>query len=247
LLGFALRHSDGQGSGQGPHVHAEGQLAFIETGLLQVNAGGYLYLAGGQLAIWVPSGAPHASLSNRTRMISLFVPPTAVETMPQRVTTVSPPAPLRSLVAWLADEFTTSPAEAPVLLAAAIALMRKSAPALRPLGVCSMLSKGLSQIADALTGTPDDGRKMEDWARCLGISARSLLRRVRSETGLSWRDWRRQLVLDWAARELISTQSDVTSIALGAGYATPSAFAAAFKERCGVSPSAWRRQAEGGC
>jgi AraC family transcriptional regulator len=53
--------------------------------------------------------------------------------------------------------------------------------------------------------------------------------------------WRR-ILLERAAYRLVSSQEDVLSVALTAGYSSHEAFTRAFKRAYGSTPSAWRRR-----
>ena len=67
------------------------------------------------------------------------------------------------------------------------------------------------------------------------MSARTLERRFRRETGFTPREWLRRALLERAALELAAGAS-VTEAALGCGYASLSAFIAAYRKTFGVTP-----------
>src|SRR3546814_5706312 len=66
---------------------------------------------------------------------------------------------------------------------------------------------GLAIIADAVLADPSEATRLEDWAGRLGVSARTLRRRVQAETGLSYRDWRRILGLTRSEEHTSELQS----------------------------------------
>jgi AraC-like DNA-binding protein len=76
----------------------------------------------------------------------------------------------------------------------------------------------------------------EYYATRVGISARSLTRLFRLETGMGFVQWRQKARL-LAALQRLGGGESVTSVALGLGYGSPSAFTAMFKRILGVSPS----------
>ena len=68
------------------------------------------------------------------------------------------------------------------------------------------------------------------------MSRRTFTRLFRTQTGASFAAWRQQVCL-LAAIERLSMGQPVTRVALDLGYASPSAFAAAFRQVLGTAPS----------
>lgn len=80
--------------------------------------------------------------------------------------------------------------------------------------------------------------------RRAALSERSFERHFRSETGLSFRAWRRQARL-LKAVEWLSLGAPVGEVSDRLGYEGPSAFVAGFRKAFGVTPCAIsRRRAE---
>jgi AraC-like DNA-binding protein len=69
-----------------------------------------------------------------------------------------------------------------------------------------------------------------------GMSRRTFTRLFRAQSGVSFGEWRQQVCL-LAAIERLSMGQPVTHVALDLGYASPSAFAAAFRRVLGETPS----------
>lgn len=100
----------------------------------------------------------------------------------------------------------------------------------------------LIRLCEALYNDPADTRSAQDWARDLGMSARTLTRRFEAEVGMSLRSWRRRMRI-FKAVELLGGGTDVTRTALALGYGSTSAFIYAFRTSMGVSPQAYMRGA----
>jgi AraC-like DNA-binding protein len=98
----------------------------------------------------------------------------------------------------------------------------------------------LRKIFDLLSGQPADGRTVEDWGVRVGASGRTLSRLFRSETGMSFHQWRQQLRLLEATR-LLGQGESVTNIALDVGYSSLSAFVSVFRKTLGVTPGRYFR------
>jgi AraC-like DNA-binding protein len=94
-------------------------------------------------------------------------------------------------------------------------------------------------VADALLADPGDRRSLVEWGRLVGASDRTLMRAFRAETGGSFQVWRTRARMS-AALGLLLSDLPIATIATTVGYATTSAFDAAFKRTVGVAPSAYR-------
>jgi AraC-like DNA-binding protein len=73
-------------------------------------------------------------------------------------------------------------------------------------------------------------------ARAVGLGTRTLERRFRAETGLTPGRWRQQRKL-MATLELIALGEQVKTAAVAAGFASASAYVAAFRKVFGVTPA----------
>ncbi|SDN12164.1 AraC family transcriptional regulator [Afipia sp. GAS231] len=76
-----------------------------------------------------------------------------------------------------------------------------------------------------------------------GLSRFHFCRAFKESTGLSPHAWLRQYRLEQAMNMLRDTDTPVVSVAAALGYASQTAFAAAFRKLTGETPSEWRRRA----
>jgi AraC family transcriptional regulator len=76
-----------------------------------------------------------------------------------------------------------------------------------------------------------------------GLSRFHFCRAFKESTGLSPHAWLRQYQLEQAMNMLRDTEASVASVAAALGYASQTAFAAAFRKLTGETPSHWRRRA----
>jgi len=91
--------------------------------------------------------------------------------------------------------------------------------------------------ANAVLASPADTETTDDAARRSGLSARTLERLFRAETGMPFGMWRQKARLLESVRLLVDGGS-VTSAALDSGYSSVSAYIAAFKQTFGCTPGA---------
>ncbi|MFF0225930.1 helix-turn-helix domain-containing protein [Streptomyces sp. NPDC004629] len=102
----------------------------------------------------------------------------------------------------------------------------------------------IDAITEALLDDPADSRSLEEWARWLGISDRTITRAFRHATGLSFAQWR-QVLRVHRALTLLSEGLDVQTVSETLGYAQPSTFIAAFRRVMGTTPGAFFDSADG--
>ena len=93
----------------------------------------------------------------------------------------------------------------------------------------------LQKIFRGLTENPGDNRTLEKWGKTVGATSRTLARLFRSETGMSFTQWRQQVRILEGLRRL-AREEPVTTVALDIGYDSPSAFIAMFRKALGRTP-----------
>lgn len=107
-----------------------------------------------------------------------------------------------------------------------------------PLSLPALDSKRLRRIADALGADPGDARTLQDWARELATSARTLARAFQREAGMPFREFRRQVRL-YAAMERLAEGRTVTTVAHELGFGSASNFTTMFRRATGTTPRAY--------
>ena len=93
----------------------------------------------------------------------------------------------------------------------------------------------LKRICSKLRSEPGDVRTLDEWSELAGGCTRTLGRLFVKETGMTFAQWRRQAQLLDAIVRLNAGQT-VTSVALDAGYKSPSAFIEMFRRTMGTTP-----------
>lgn len=90
----------------------------------------------------------------------------------------------------------------------------------------------IQAIVEILSEQPDDNRTIAQWASHIALSERSLARLLLKETGLTFSQWRKQLQLMIALRELTSGRP-VHQIAEILGYESITALITMLKKAFG--------------
>jgi AraC-like DNA-binding protein len=216
------------------------QLLYATTGVMTVVTEVGTWVVPPHRAVWVPSGLDHhIELTGRVQLRSLYLAEGLGAGLPGcRAVNVTPL--LRELVLeavrraplWLDD----------VSDARVIGLLLEQLEALpdAPLQLPMPRDPRALAVADLLRG--DTGASpalgLDEVCARAGASRRTVERLFRAETGLGLGEWRTRARLVEAAR-LLAEGATVTSVAVQVGYATPSAFGAAFRRVLGTTPGRW--------
>ncbi len=224
------------------HTHGWNQLVYATSGTLVVTVADAWYVITPEQAIWVPTGVPHTTGAlHGAAFRNLYVADLPGLDMPATCTVLSVSPLMRALIIEL--EAAGTRVEDADYIGTLNALIRAQ---LRRLRVQDFhlpwpRSPQLHHLCETLLSEPADDRSADAWARELGWSGRTLLRRFESEVGLSLRAWRHRLRV-FLAVEWLCAGRNVTDIALDLGYASTSAFSYMFRLEMGCTPSAWRRR-----
>ncbi|CAN7725272.1 AraC family transcriptional regulator [Bradyrhizobium sp. LjRoot220] len=102
--------------------------------------------------------------------------------------------------------------------------------------------KVLLRSIERLRSDSDADVSLAALASDAGLSRFHFCRAFKESTGLSPHAWLRQHRLEQAMNMLRDTDASVVSVAAALGYASQTAFAAAFRKLTGETPSDWRRR-----
>lgn len=226
------------------HTHQRGQFAFASCGAISVATPQVRWLVPPQRACWVPAGTMHEmTMIGPVTMLNTFVSAAAAQAagLPDHccVYAVSP------LLQQLLDAAVDLPAMYDVdghagklmnLLVAELAAMPQLS-----LHAPLPAEPRLAAVCRRLSEAPSIKTDLDAVAAEAGMSRRSFTRLFRAQTGVSFAAWRLQVCM-LAAIARLSTGDSVTRIALDLGYASPSAFTAAFHRLLGATPNSYLKR-----
>jgi AraC-like DNA-binding protein len=227
------------------HSHRFGQLSYAGQGVIEVTTPTGCHVAPPRRAVWVPPGMLHEVTTSRpAAMRSLYI------RTDQRI--FCPPRCLVLRVTPLARELLLAGAALPADYDedgpdGRLALVLLDQLAGLPEADLSLpwpADPRLVALCRTLRAAPDDGRDMESIARAAGMSGRTLRRLFEAQTGMAFGTWRRRQRL-LVALAWLEAGDTVTAAALECGYASISAFVAAFRETFGTTPGAFVREQAG--
>jgi AraC-like DNA-binding protein len=217
------------------HHHDCGQLLYAAKGVMRVDTPGARWLVPPQRACWVPPDTPHRVFQQPGLAFRTLYVDRSVEGLPEEGCVLSVSTLLREMIlTFLEREGDYEPVSAQARLAASLLDELRLRPRMR-LDLVLPQDKRLERIARALLEDPADPRSLADWAKAAGASQRTLERLFRTETGMSFREWRQRLRLQ-AALSRLTAGEPVTSVAYAVGYESPSAFIAMFGKAMGETP-----------
>ncbi|MBQ1081413.1 helix-turn-helix domain-containing protein [Nocardiopsis sp. B62] len=234
-------HAPGGPTEWEPHAHPAHELVWVRQGALTARAGERLFTVSAGCGLWVPAGEVHTGrLTAGAGLHNAFFSPDSTPFAFAEPTAIAMTPALESLLIHLArtdiDTGARSRAEAVVF-----DLLEPTAPrlALRLPG-----DARADSIAEALMADPSDDRSLEEWARGLGTSPRTITRVFRASTGLSFAQWRQSLRVH-RALSLLSEGNEVQEVSELLGYAQTSTFIDAFRRVMGTTPGAFTGHSRG--
>ena len=191
----------------------------------------------------IPAGIPHAiRMWGEVAMRSLYFPASAARAPAPvfdantcRVISVSPL--LRELILRVAEMAALDSRVAVEARLMSVLMDELEAARIEPLLLPLPSDVRALRAADWILKNPADGATAEALARRCGLSARTLERLFRAETGMRFGLWRQKARLLESVRVLVEGGS-VTDAALESGYSSVSAYIAAFKQTFGCTPGA---------
>ncbi len=240
LFGGQIKQSKRRTTAQ--HVHENGQIFVVESGVMAVITQGAYWLIGPGQLLWLPPFLVHEARSHGaiagcilyitgSRCSFLTNKPFIADStrlliaQAERLSQNAQGAVWNDCVIRLAesfwDEFLSIPQQS-----------------------VSLPFPGdtrLKRVADILSTNPADSRRQQDWADIAGMSLRSFVRHFTADTGMQFSAWHQRLrILN--AQEKLARGDHVTHVAAAVGYESLGAFAAAFKKNTGYSPSAYAQR-----
>jgi AraC-like DNA-binding protein len=218
------------------HDHPAHQLCLASDGVLSMGVGDHVWVLPRSRGLWIPARVRHAvdALGGVT-MTTLWFDPAACPIRWATPTVVVVDPLLAGLAARLDGEDLDVAARRRSE-AVLFDLLRPTATDLLDLPFPA--DDRARAVADRLRADPADDRTLGEWGRVVGASDRTLMRAFTAGTGLTFHQWRtRARIL--AALPRLAEGVSVAAVAPTVGYATASAFGAAFRRVLGTTPSTY--------
>lgn len=233
------------------HRHVGHQIVHARAGVMRVTTSDGSWILPPGRALWMPAGRSHEIFCrDAVEMRTVYLAPdrrpapqgggpvseACMLALPENCVVWRLSALMREVILRLASEHDERQDRHLIaLLLAEIEVIDAL-----PLHLPQPADPKIRMITSTLFSAPADSRTLEDWAVETNLSPRTLIRRFQAETGMTFRQWRRQARL-LAALERLAAREPVTSVALDVGYDGLSAFIEAFRQAFGVTPGQYFR------
>lgn len=219
------------------HAHRRAQLLYAIEGSIEVKVAGHAaWVLTPRAAVWVPGGVAHGvRAAGAVAYRSVFARADGLTRLPPRVVPCAVDALTRAIIAEAAtigDGYRENSTESRLL-----GVLHDRLAALRtdPLPLAMPRDPRARRVCTALLENPADDRSLAEWGHVVGASSRTLSRIFVRETGVGFSAWVQRMRLS-RALDLLEAGASVTATALDLGYASVSAFCAAFRRQFGRSP-----------
>ncbi len=233
LIALAGRESEPRSSEA--HQHPSGQLLGLFGGLLTVRTGGGAWVVPATRAVWIPPSQLHAASSHGPFYgWAVYVRPDLCATLPTQTRAIEVSGLLREAVIRAAHWELAQPDRVQTNVLSVI-LDEIAGSTTDEFRLPMPWDGRLRRIANALIKDPADSRSLDAWASWVNAAPRTISRRFRAETGLSFTTWRQRARL-LRALELLATGRAVNAVALDLGYDNASAFIALFRKTFNTTP-----------
>lgn len=214
------------------HAHPFHELLWNPRGASVMTAGQRVWTVAGTHGLWVPAGAEHTGRAGAgTLYRATFFDPETVAGISDHPVGVT----ITPLLAGLLDHVDTqelSEGERSRAEAVIVDLIR---PADAEVLLHLPERDPARSIAEAVLEDVAAAPSAAEWARRLGVSSRTVTRSFQSETGVGYARWAAEARVH-RALELLSAGTSVAETAEEVGFASASAFIAAFKRVTGTTP-----------
>ncbi|MFT4188156.1 MAG: AraC family transcriptional regulator [Aeromicrobium sp.] len=222
--------------------HDTHELAWASEGTATLTIEGIPWVVSPECAVWIPKGVPHkVPVLRKAIVFPLWFEDDAPAPDWEATTAVWVSQELRSqLMRYIQSRFgsgETESAERDTLLG-----MLPSHAQHEP-QLPTPSDPRAAFVAERLLADPSDARSIEEWAKEVGTSSKTLQRAFTSTTGLNFVEWRMRARLR-ASLPLLAQGVPVSQIAERVGYSSAPGFITAFRRQFGHTPTAHGQPAE---
>ncbi|MDT7848592.1 helix-turn-helix transcriptional regulator [Methylophilus sp. VKM B-3414] len=229
--------ADYDGGSTPMHSHPRAQLIYASSGVMRIETEYGCWIVPPLRGVWIPPEVMHtAHMQSRVQVRTLYIRADIAANLSKHCCLVEVSPLLRSLVIALTEDNVDYDETGRSGLIAQLALLEIKFLKTPALHLPLPRNPKLMLICQEMLKRPDVQVTIELIADQLAMSTRTLARKFKKETTLSFSQWRQQARLIEALSKL-ADQQPVAKIASDLGYLSASAFTAMFKRTLGIEPS----------
>ncbi|MGB7284455.1 MAG: helix-turn-helix transcriptional regulator [Candidatus Acidiferrum sp.] len=223
------------------HYHEVDQIVFASQGVMTVQTPQGIWVLPTNRALWIPAGITHmVRMSGIVSVRNLYFRPHLAPGMPRTCCVVNISPLLKELILQ-ACQFPALNKRRQIqrhLIGLIVELLRSSQ--LLPLQLPQPNDPRAQKVANLLLSDPATSMPTHEVCRLAGASKRTVERLFLHDIHMTLGRWKQQLRLVHSLR-LLAQGLKITSVAIEAGYSSPSAFISMFKNLLGTTPGLYFR------
>jgi AraC-like DNA-binding protein len=223
------------------HYHEVDQIIFASQGVMTVQTPQGIWVLPANRALWIPCGVTHTvRMSGTVSARNLYFKPGLAPGMPRTCCVVNISPLLKELILQ-ACRFPSLNRRTQIqrhLIGLIVELLHSSE--LLPLQLPQPVDPRAQKVANLLLSDPANPLPTQELCRQAGASKRTVERLFRQEIHMTLGRWKQQLRLIYGLR-LLAQGLKITSVALEAGYSSPSSFISMFRSLLGTTPGLYFR------
>lgn len=225
-----------------PHAHPRGQLLWAHQGTLKVTSDTRVWVVPPSHAVWIPSGIRHqVHCETQVQIRNIYIDPSyPIRHSSSGVCMLSMSALMRELILRLTQAQVPLAPERLKRLGWVI-IDELNALESAELSLPAGHDPRLIHVIQQCVRYPTTKVSLTQLASDSGASVRTLERLFKSETGLTFRQWRQRFRLLNSLERLQQGESS-TEVAYSLGYQSVSRFIEAFRQQFGETPQGYARQ-----
>lgn len=220
--------------------HSWGQFVYSVAGVIELTVKSSRYTAPPDFGVWLPPETEHlAWAGDETSYLLLDIEQRLCDRLPGKASILSVGPIAKAILLDLKKRGVGEPRTAndARLMRVLIDQLSLGSPLEGFLPMSD--DRALKPVLEGLCRNPGDGRSLEEWARHVHSTERTLARRCKRDLGMSFLKWRQRLRLS-RALAMLADGFPVQTVARKLGYSTTSAFIAMFQSATGATPNAFR-------
>lgn len=234
IIGYARTQLQGRNNGW--HSHDAAQLFHVIRGSIAIDTEMGTYFVPPERAVWLPPRVSHQTrYLTDTELRYIYVQYDYTRDLPQTPQVMQVTTLLRALILEFMSYPRSETDKGPAARIAAVILDQLKMLPVAPLQLPMPQDARLRDLCEGVVRCPAHIPPLSEAADRCATSVRSFERRIKAETGLSYRTWCRQVKL-FRALELLASGRSVSDVSHKLGYEGPSAFVSTFKKAFGVTP-----------
>jgi AraC-like DNA-binding protein len=223
------------------HQHPEGQLLFAPSGVLAVTTNAGCWVVPSVHGLWIPANEPHWTRTIGTsRIRTVYLSDERSAGLPVACTLIGISTLLQELIfaVLLVTAHDSQESRDYHLMALLVEELVAAPTSSKLLPIPG--SNRLKDLCRAISANATLDWGLAECAQFLGINMKTVQRWFKTDMGISFGEWRKQVRL-FVALENLALGKSVLEVSLDAGYSSPSAFSAMFRREFGMSPSAFQK------